>query len=178
MQPLLRKWALAARALLLTVRMYIYQRVLLFLGLGASLLITGASSTALPRRAPLAAPVRWQLQELDGQPAPGWLHQPSTQLLLALQNATTGSALQSLRYPQTGTCEPTVSNRVLGSAHLISTVLRANDTAMQNELRYLHLLEELTSYEISGNSLRLYDEAHPAPRVVFTAATAAPLAHN
>ena len=143
-----------------------YQRLFVYVCLGAALLGQGPSGAAhAPRAAPRAA--HWQLRTFDGHRAPDWVL-GFARLLPELRNPATGTALQNLHRPQAGACELSPVRRLLSSARLISVLLAADDRAVRNELRYLHLLEQLDSYEISGGSLRLYDGAHPAPRLVFT----------
>jgi len=147
--------------------MYLYSRLFIYACLGITLFIGGPSSVALPHLATPGTAGHWQLHTFDGHLAPGWVQRPATLLLPELRNTATGVPLQSLHQPQVGTCEPSLVRRLLCSAHLIPTLLTANDRIMRNELRYLHLLEQLNSYEISGSSLRLYDAIHPAPRLIF-----------
>ena len=147
--------------------MYSYYRLFVHVCLGVALFGQGTSSAARPPRAALLA-AHWQLRTFDGHRAPDWVRRPARLLLPELRDPATGAPLQDLHRPQVGACGPSPARRLLSSAHLISVLLSADDHAVRNELRYLHLLEQLNSYEISGRSLRLYDGAHPAPRLVFT----------
>ena len=148
--------------------MYSYYRLFVYVCLGAALFVQGPSSAALPPHATVATAPHWQLRTFDGHQVPDWVRRPARLLLPELRNPTTGTSLQDLHRPQVGTCEPSLLRRLSSSAHLISVLLSADDRTVRNELRYLHLLEQLDNYEISGGSLRLYDDAHPAPRLVFT----------
>lgn len=152
--------------------MCLYSRLAAYTCFSAILFIGGPGSLARPTPAAPAQSLRWQLHSYDGHQAPAWLRSPADGLLPELRNTATGVPLQHLQRPQAGACQPTLLRRLLRSAHLIPTLLGANDATVQNELRYLHLLEQLDSYEISGHHLRLYDATRPAPRLVFVLAQA------
>jgi len=126
-----------------------------------------SSDQAVPAAA-APTPVQWELRLLDGQPVARHQRYLDNSLLPSLPASTT----QTSSLPHAGTCLPSVGTQLAGTLHLIVNMLEADNPTLDFGLRYLGLLNDIRTYEISGNRLCLYDANCPAPRLVFV--TAAP----
>ena len=109
-----------------------------------------------------APPTRWVLRTLDGKPLPDFQNSAAPQLVLSGADATQGERHQ-------GTFQHSISARLQTIPHVISTIMRSDNQAMDAEMRFLSVLEQTTHFEISGNILHLYATKQAAPLATFKA---------
>lgn len=110
---------------------------------------------------------RWELHLLDGQPVARHQRYLDNDLLPSLPAGTT-TPLGAI--PHVGVCLPSLGTQLAGTLHLILNMLEADNSTLDVGLRYLGLLNDIRTYEVSGNRLCLYDANCPAPRLVFVVA--------
>jgi len=132
--------------------------------LGAGLFWSG--DQAMPTTT-APAPVQWELRLLDGQPVSRNQRYLDNDLLPSLPSTNNPRASSM---PCVGACLPSLGTQLAGTLHLIVNMLEADNSTLDFGLRYLGLLNDIRTYEISGNRLCLYDADRPAPRLVFVAA--------
>ena len=119
------------------------------------------TSNQLPVMQP--PPTRWVLSTLDGKPLPDVQEATRPELVLpstAIPNET----------HYRGAFEHSISTRLQTIPHVISTMMRRSNQAIEVEMRYLSVLEQTTRFEISGNTLHLYAAKQATPLATFRAA--------
>ncbi|GAB2457629.1 hypothetical protein GCM10011375_06470 [Hymenobacter qilianensis] len=112
-------------------------------------------------------PTRWVLSTLDGKSLPDL--QPATRPELVLP----GTTAKGKEHLHGAAFKPSISIRLQTIPHVISTMMRCSNQAIEVEMRYLSALEQTTRFEISGNTLHLYAAYQATPLATFRAATSA-----
>lgn len=107
-----------------------------------------------------ALPTRWELRQLDGQPVAAHLRHTNDYLL--------PSAIPGPQ-PDSGPYQLSFTSHLLSTAQLIVHMLEADNSKLGFGLHYLNVLQQINSYELVGNQLRLYASARTLPRLVFVA---------
>lgn len=113
----------------------------------------------------LASPppaTRWVLKALGGKLLPA-------SQLGALPLLVLPAVSPAQRSCYRGQFRPPLTARLLHLPRVISTMMRANDEAVETELRYLSALEQTTHFEVTGDSLQLYAAEQNTPIATFRA---------
>lgn len=111
-------------------------------------------------------PTRWVLRTLDGKPLPAFQLTARPELILPDAATTQGGHYR-------GAFQHSISARLRTIPHVIGTMMRSSNQAIEVEMRYLSALEQTTRFEISGNTLRLYAARQATPLATFKAARSA-----
>lgn len=122
----------------------------------------GSYTTSHQLAAPQPPPTHWVLRTLDGKPLSYLQPQARPQLILP--------AVTAPGTPHQGAFQHSVSARLLTIPHVISTMMRRSNQAIEEELRYLNVLEQTNRFEISGDTLHLYTAEQTTPLATFEAA--------